>query len=86
MNKYTKSFTNYDVLVTLKKLVDKATPKKPIHCYIFEDVEKVERKGIRNFKTYRCSVCNGIVNNKNHRGEQMNAYCPFCGQAIDWEK
>lgn len=28
MNKHKKRFTNYDVLVTLKKLVEKATPKK----------------------------------------------------------
>lgn len=29
MNTHKKRFTNYDVLVTLKKLVEKATPKKP---------------------------------------------------------
>lgn len=70
---------NYDEINTLKELVDKATPKKPISKYIVDGRYCVcpECGALLDeeclLKTYECL----------REGHQ---YCHVCGQAIDWSE
>lgn len=67
-------------------MVDKAKPKKPIKSFLLKDIELAKEKGI-NFKTFRCPICNTIVNDKSRiTGKQLRLYCLKCGQALDWSE
>lgn len=58
-------------ILTLKELVDKSTPMKPIPLFI-----------PMAFLPYRCPVCRTLVN---HKKDKFN-YCPNCGQRLDWSE
>lgn len=85
MNKYQKafekvkeacaSFDTVDELITLKELVDKATPKKPIVKY-------------DNFGdgTLCCPNCNQSIVNVWSKRKYRPKYCHYCGQALDWSE
>lgn len=55
---------------TLKELVDKATPKKPIINHICNEIEGDIDYGV-------CPICERPL------GYAFN-YCEDCGQALDW--
>lgn len=57
--------------LTLKELLDKATPKKPI-----ED----EIQDIRYVTKYTCPTCGGKFTGT------LAKYCYHCGQRLDWNE
>ncbi len=64
----------------LQKLVDRATPKKPILEYVIDG------------SYYKCSVCGALILEK-VMAESVNgdllkedcSYCSRCGTKVDWE-
>ena len=42
-------------------------------------------KGIKNYETYKCPVCNWIVEDKSVLGIRISNYCGNCGQALETE-
>ena len=76
-------------ILTLKELVDKATPKKPhekyyqIKCGVDDIMNCIDYHDTMNFIDYHCPSCgkkvvSDIVNYKEYR------HCYHCGQTIDW--
>ena len=65
------AFDTVDELVELKKLVDKATPKKPKNILRFPNMCGTV------FSHGKCAKCNHDIHIEKN-------YCPNCGQAIDW--
>ena len=65
--------------------LNKQIPKAPRKTTIFEgeQAEIAETKGLINFKTYKCPVCNWIVVNKSILGARIKNFCENCGQALD---
>ena len=73
-------------ILTLKELVDKATPKKPILSDSWKDEEQTDIYDENGFIDPIVSICPncrkyGIFDFE--YGEKFN-YCKHCGQAIDW--
>jgi len=64
----------------LQKLVDRATPKKPILEYVIDG------------SYYKCSVCGALILER-VMAESVNgdllkedcSYCSRCGTKVDWE-
>lgn len=72
-----------DDLMLLRKLVDKATPKKPLKhpSYKFSFIDNI----LKQQKLYICPTCGNACLVRiapNERNE--NRYCYDCGQALDW--
>ena len=67
--------------------LNKQSPKSPRKTTIFEgeQAEIVKTKGLINFETYKCPVCNWIVVNKSVLGERIKNFCENCGQALETE-
>lgn len=59
----------------IKKLVDKATPKKP-----FYEADGYDENGELIYDTWICPNCNHYY----EVDYDDYDYCPNCGQAIDW--
>lgn len=86
MNKYQEAFERtkevvtadtVDDFITLKELVEKTTPKKPLDV-----CTPVVKWGL-------CPVCKGELNKlggKPNRVFSNQKYCPDCGQALDWSE
>lgn len=97
MNKYQESYNNVKKACTvpflgkrpidvcglslnrLKELVERATPKKIIIKCVIDRAY------------YRCPVCRKLIlddemasNMSKELLKKDNAYCPSCGQALDW--
>lgn len=67
----------FDSMTTLRELVDKETPKKPLDV-----CTPVVKWGL-------CPVCKGELNKlggKPNRVFSNQKYCPDCGQALDWSE
>lgn len=85
MNKYQEAFERtkqvvtidtLDDFITLKELVEKATPKKLDSLYY-----KVHKKYDEYYVSGYCVVCG----NEFHISKDSRPnYCPNCGQKIDW--
>ena len=73
--------------------LEKQIPQKQRLTTIFEGerAEKLKEKGIENYQTYKCPVCNCIVAKKTFAsklhpdGWIKQNYCDTCGQKLDWE-
>ena len=65
----------------------KARKMEPRKTTIFEgtQAEKLAAKGLKNYETYKCPVCNWIVVNKSVLGERIKNFCENCGQALETE-
>lgn len=65
----------------------KARKMEPRKTTIFEgkDAEKLEAKGIENYETYKCPVCNQIVVDRSVLGIRIYNFCKNCGQALETE-
>lgn len=61
----------YEEIETLKELVDKATPKKPIKDSV-QDVYYLTK--------YTCPTCGGKFTGT------ISDYCYHCGQKLDWSE
>ncbi len=93
MNKYQKAFEQtrkvvtadtLDAFTTLKELVDKATPKKPILHEFFNDIETIYNSyGGINESVVCCPNCRKQHIFDFEYNHEFN-YCANCGQAIDW--
>lgn len=68
-----------------KEAKEKARKMKPRETTIFEgeDAEKLAAKGFKNYKTYKCPVCNWIVADSSVLGIRISNFCENCGQALD---
>ena len=67
----------YDSMATLREIVNKETPKKPLDV-----CTPVVKWGL-------CPVCKGELNKlggKPNRVFSNQKYCPDCGQALDWSE
>lgn len=75
--KYASTESVYEDLETLKPLIDRATPMKPL------DIEgPVVKWGL-------CPVCKGKINEFKGRPNRLfesTNYCPDCGQALCWRE
>ena len=60
-----------EALMTLKEMVDKQIPQKPLHIH----------------RNYYCPVCqeDGWIMWDDAIPNDMDNYCGICGQKIDWE-
>lgn len=47
--------------------------------------EKLAAKGMKNYETYKCPICNWIVADRSVLGIRISNYCENCGQALDTE-
>lgn len=68
-----------------KKKTKKMQPRKTT---IFEGAkaEKLAAKGLKNYETYKCPICNWIVADRSFiQGMMVYNYCQNCGQALDTE-
>ena len=65
--------------------LNKQIRKAPRKTTIFEgtQAEKLAAKGITNYETYKCPVCNWIVADRSVLGIKISNYCEKCGQALD---
>lgn len=70
----------YEVMATLRELVERATPKKP---EIKELIRKDNYRDGTNIPRYDwwCPNCN-----LEHMSGNDFKYCPSCGQALDWSE
>ena len=96
MNKYQKafekvkeacaSFDTVDELITLKELVDKATPKKPTECEIEdEEYEDFDHSYIVTYKGYKCSNCGNLLFIEIIHDKKPFC-CNDCMQVTDWSE
>lgn len=67
--------------------LDKQIPKAPRKTTIFEgtQAEKLAAKGLKNYETYKCPVCNWIVADRKLTGFKISNFCENCGQALKTE-
>lgn len=67
--------------------LEKRIAIKPRKTTIFEGERAAKRaaKGIKNYETYKCPVCNWIVADRSVLGIRISNYCENCGQALDTE-
>lgn len=67
-----------------KKKAQKMEPRKTT---IFEGAraEKLADKGLKNYETYKCPVCNWIVADRRVSGIRISNFCENCGQALETE-
>ena len=66
----------FDSMDTLRELVEKETPKKPI------DIEF----GPCGDLMLCCPNChNGVVSSPTYHGNRYYSRCPFCGQLLEWD-
>lgn len=65
-----------------KKKAKKMQPRKTT-IFEGEQAEIAKTKGLINFETYKCPVCNWIVVNKSILGARIKNFCENCGQALD---
>lgn len=65
----------------------KQIPKAPRKTTIFEgtQAEKLAAKGLKNYETYKCPVCNWIVADRKLTGFKISNFCENCGQALETE-
>ncbi len=66
----------------------KQIPKAPRKTTIFEgtQAEKLAAKGLQNYETYKCPVCNWIVADRSFiKGIKISNFCQNCGQALETE-
>lgn len=65
----------------------KARKMEPRKTTIFEgtQAEKLAAKGLPNYETYKCPVCNMIVANRSVSGIRISNFCENCGQALETE-
>lgn len=67
--------------------LNKQLPKAPRKTTIFEgtQAEKLAAKGLKNYETYKCPVCNWIVADRSVLGIKISNFCENCGQALETE-
>lgn len=68
--------------------LNKQLPKAPRKTTIFEgtQAEKLAAKGLKNYETYKCPVCNWIVADRSFvTGIKISNFCENCGQALETE-
>lgn len=66
----------------------KARKMEPRKTTIFEgtQAEKLAAKGLKNYETYKCPVCNWIVADRSFiTGVKISNFCENCGQALETE-
>lgn len=66
----------------------KARKMEPRKTTIFEgtQAEKLAAKGLKNYETYKCPVCNWIVADRSFiTGFKISNFCENCGQALETE-
>lgn len=64
--------------LTLKELVDRATPKKPEEKILIRKDNYRDGTNIPRYDWW-CSNCH-----LEHMGTNIIKFCPSCGQALDW--
>lgn len=66
-----------------KKKARKMAPRKTT-IFEGEQAEKLEAKGLPNYETYKCPVCNRIVADRSFiTGIKISNFCGGCGQALE---
>ena len=72
---------------TAEEAKKKAKKMQPRKTTIFEgaQAEKLAAKGMKNYETYKCPICNWIVADRRVLGIRISNYCENCGQALDTE-
>ena len=72
---------------TAQEAMKKAEKMQPRKATIFEGAhaEKLAAKGLPNYETYKCPVCNRIVADRSVLGIRISNYCENCGQALKTE-
>ena len=62
-----------EAVKTIQELVEKATPKKPIHknTWGYDDIPYT-------------ALCPNCEENIGYEAMNYYKYCPVCGQALDW--
>lgn len=68
--------------------LEKRIAIKPKKTTIFEGAkaEELAAKGLKNYETYKCPICNWIVADRSFiQGMRVYNYCQNCGQALDTE-
>lgn len=67
-----------------KKKARKMEPRKTT-IFEGEQAEKLASKGLPNYETYKCPVCNRIVADRSVLGIKISNFCENCGQALETE-
>lgn len=67
-----------------KKKGRKMEPRKTT-IFEGEQAEKLAAKGLKNYETYKCPVCNWIVADRKLTGFKISNFCENCGQALETE-
>lgn len=67
-----------------KKKARKMEPRKTT-IFEGEQAEKLAAKGLKNYETYKCPVCNWIVADRRLTGFTISNFCENCGQALETE-
>ena len=67
-----------------KKKARKMQPRKTT-SFEGQQAEKLAAKGLTNYETYKCPVCNWIVVDRSVLGIRIHNYCQNCGQALETE-
>ena len=75
---------SYDDIYKMQKLVDRATPKRPVKLEIYESDEVIMPKYTTSIGKYMCEDC-GLTWFIVDEHVWQNKFCNQCGQAIDWE-
>lgn len=67
--------------------LNKQLPKAPRKTNIFEGTraEKLADRGLPDYETYKCPVCNCIVADRSVLGIRISNFCENCGQALETE-
>lgn len=65
--------------------LNKQLQRVPRKTTIFEgeQAEKLAAKGLKNYETYKCPVCNWIVADRKLTGFKISNFCENCGQALE---
>lgn len=71
-----------------QEAIEKARKMKPRRTTIFEGerAERCKERGITNYETYKCPVCNWIVVDRSVLGIRISNFCKNCGQALESEE
>ena len=79
---------NYgEELAPLNELVDKATPKKPIHDIICDSYDEDGFSESFEYEVKKCPNCNVYLYDESEGLDFSELpHCPYCGQAIDWSE
>lgn len=76
---YKMKLDDYD---TLKELVEKATPKKPLKAHVSYNIGYDD---VAIDDAYECPICGKRIADDYMDGNRFD-YCMHCGQAIDWSE